>query len=326
MNIRSNSAAALSAILLAGVCLLLITDLRSRNVTCHCEATQPEKKSIATNGASTMERHVFETNVLKKQSNVSEEKPSATLHVHNSAPDAGKEFLRFIYNLNVFQKPRFYCNNFRRVGTQLPEDGGWFVCFDDKIKPNFDDCVVYSFGIRTDWTFDEEMSKSGCNVYSHDPSIGLPDHKHSERVWFFNTGLDAYNSDDVVRTVNGQQQHWKMRSLDKIFEENDHTDRIIEYLKFDIEKSEYAAIPQMLQTGVLNNVKQLAFEFHIGFRDQEHKFQDINKNILMAFNDHGFYLWNVHEVPYSCGQFNFDDLGTHSGCIEVFFVNSKFMN
>ncbi|XP_077866561.1 putative methyltransferase-like protein 24 [Saccoglossus kowalevskii] len=264
--------------------------LRTRNKTCHCEIPRLDEKPRVTSVESINERHAFDANDLEGENEISKAKPSTMLRTQNWTLEAGKEFIRFIYNLNVFRKPRFYCNNVRRVGTQLPNDGGWFVCFDEKIKPNFDDCVVYSFGIRTDWTFDEEMAQSGCKVYSHDPSIGLPDHKHSERVWFYNTGLDAYNSDDVGRIVKGQKQHWKMRSLDKIFQKNGHTDRIIEYLKFDIEKSELAAIPQMLETGALVHVKQLAFEFHIFGIPEKHKeerYLEIN-NILNALNDHGF--------------------------------------
>ncbi|XP_021363146.1 uncharacterized protein LOC110456625 isoform X2 [Mizuhopecten yessoensis] len=43
------------------------------------------------------------------------------------------------------------------------------VCYDGKYKPG-KPCLVYSFGIAHDFTFDDEMAtKDGCEVHSFDP-------------------------------------------------------------------------------------------------------------------------------------------------------------
>lgn len=51
----------------------------------------------------------------------------------------------------------------------ITSKGNWYVCMDKKFyvsKP----CLVYSFGIGNDFSFDDAMAKLGCEVHSFDPS------------------------------------------------------------------------------------------------------------------------------------------------------------
>lgn len=84
--------------------------------------------------------------------------------------------------------PRYSCDDERSIGgAQLwgrradgSYDGAWWVCFDQGVltQPG---CVVYSFGIGGDWTFDTRMAQGdafglggsktvgvGCAVHSFD--------------------------------------------------------------------------------------------------------------------------------------------------------------
>ena len=38
-------------------------------------------------------------------------------------------------------------------------DGDKFVCLDQILKK--DSCIVYSFGVSNDWTFDDQMDNTG---------------------------------------------------------------------------------------------------------------------------------------------------------------------
>lgn len=53
--------------------------------------------------------------------------------------------------------------------TDRYKDGQKSVCLDEGLKPAINDCLVYSFGIDNEWSFDDDMAKLGCNVYSFDP-------------------------------------------------------------------------------------------------------------------------------------------------------------
>ena len=44
-------------------------------------------------------------------------------------------------------------------------DGEKFICLDNLIHDiKKEECLVYSFGIANDWTFEESMASLGCTV------------------------------------------------------------------------------------------------------------------------------------------------------------------
>lgn len=46
----------------------------------------------------------------------------------------------------------------------LGVDGQKAVCMDPEVRPESGKCLVYSFGIAHDWTFDEAIEEFGCEV------------------------------------------------------------------------------------------------------------------------------------------------------------------
>ena len=53
-------------------------------------------------------------------------------------------------------------------------DGDKFVCMDkiyDQMAKGNGECLVYSFGIADDWTFEDTMAGMGCRVRAFDPTI-----------------------------------------------------------------------------------------------------------------------------------------------------------
>ncbi len=55
------------------------------------------------------------------------------------------------------------------------------VCFDPELelaaRGASGDCLVYSFGIGKDWSFEEGMAELGCRVRTFDPTVEAPEVK-----------------------------------------------------------------------------------------------------------------------------------------------------
>ncbi|KAJ8308084.1 hypothetical protein KUTeg_012958 [Tegillarca granosa] len=108
----------------------------------------------------------------------------------------------YIYMVSMSQSVQIPCKELIRIGN-LP-DGGWEVCHDAKFRPR-KPCLVYSFGINNDFSFDDDVANTyGCKVNSFDPSMKQNDHKHSEQVMFYATGISH---------KNGKKGRWKMRNF-----------------------------------------------------------------------------------------------------------------
>ncbi|XP_033760774.1 methyltransferase-like protein 24 [Pecten maximus] len=153
--------------------------------------------------------------------------------------------------LSAIQNP---CKRSVRMGSTL--DGGWDVCGEQtKIKQN--SCLVYSFGIQFDFSFDDEMaSVFGCEVHSFDPSMHQKDHMHNPSVFFHATGISDYNG------ISKDMAGWKMRTFKAIREELNHIRRSPDVVKMDIESWEWSVLPDMLKSSQLTGIKQLLVEFH----------------------------------------------------------------
>ncbi|ESO83089.1 hypothetical protein LOTGIDRAFT_236861 [Lottia gigantea] len=156
-------------------------------------------------------------------------------------------------------KPLTYiCKETRYVGN-------WKVCLDERYIPK-KPCLVYSFGIAYDFSFDEGMAKYGCEVYSFDPSMGLDDHQHSEGVYFKNLGLSYKDEDGFVPRFDefvNKPQKWKVRTLKSIMKQLNHEKRVIDVLKFDVEGGEWEVIQNIIQDGMVPQIRQLLTEWHI---------------------------------------------------------------
>jgi hypothetical protein len=155
-------------------------------------------------------------------------------------------------------------------GGMAAPDGHKAVCLDQLISPVYNNCLVYSFGINNQWTFDEAMAKFGCQVYSFDPSMGVSDHNRTDKIHFYNLGLGSKNELDPTRG-------WKMKTASSIYQmlTTRHGNTTpVDILKLDIEFSEWEVIPQMLKSAFLTNkVKQLAIEIHFEADDSLEKFR-----------------------------------------------------
>ena len=215
---------------------------------------------------------------------------------------------RLVLYDNYFSSLQTVCQQNIRIGDIL--DGGWNLCHDAKFRPRRP-CLIYSIGIDNDWTFDEKSSSIyGCNVFSFDPSIGMKDHRHSERVWFYDLGI---GDRDYVNKKN-----WKIRKLDSIMRMLNHSNSNIDIFKMDIEGAEWPVLRQMLASGVLKRVRQLYLEIHAAMHVER-------MAIMRELFKHGFRIFWTHQNPHSL-QMDLKPLrdGFTSEGFEVYFINMQF--
>ena len=139
-------------------------------------------------------------------------------------------------------------------------DGQKYVCMDPEFTVHTADrCLVYSFGIATDWSFDWAMEWFGCSVFSFDPSIDLPKGFVNGSISFFKYGVGAWDH------VN--KEGWQIRTLDTFVRYLGHQERTIHYLKMDVEFDEFEVLRQQVmlrdESPLVKNVEQLGIELHL---------------------------------------------------------------
>ncbi|XP_067652441.1 probable methyltransferase-like protein 24 [Haliotis asinina] len=148
---------------------------------------------------------------------------------------------------------------------EIVKMGNWHVCMDKQfeVKPP---CLVYSFGISNDWTFDDAMGDLGCQVHSFDPSIGKKSFRRSTNVHFHDIGLGSRDDDAFVprRDIYVRNSTtWTVRRLKTIMEMLGHTDRHLDVLKIDVETTEWPAVKDFVESGIFQKIRQFAVEWHL---------------------------------------------------------------
>jgi len=214
----------------------------------------------------------------------------------------------------------------RNLGTvPLGVDGQYAVCIDPPTVSPFhkiDDrrCIVYSFGINNEWSFDDAMAGMGCQVFAFDPSMDKDDFDRSEKIHFYDLALAKSDGD-------GRSKDRKLSTIYKTLEENhkDHgKDAIIDYLKIDIEHNEWPLLPEIVESGILNRVRQLALEIHL-FTDMSLSFYRNSVGVLKSLEDAGMVRFDSKYCPW-CPDY-FPALN-HTGysCFQIVWYNSRFIS
>ena len=117
--------------------------------------------------------------------------------------------------------------------------------------PN-NECVIFSFGVSDDWTFENMMDDLGCTVYAFDPTVNCPS-KRRRTITFQKLEVAAKKDTDNL-----------LNTLGNILKKCHHRSRKISNLKNAIEGSELAGLSSWLSIGAIKNVQQIAAEVYLG--------------------------------------------------------------
>ncbi|OWF53498.1 Methyltransferase-like protein 24 [Mizuhopecten yessoensis] len=152
-----------------------------------------------------------------------------------------------------FNNIQTICGHLKRFGKV--NDGGWDVCLEKNLVQK-NNCLVYSFGIDFDFSFDDQISEEwGCTVHSFDPSMNTPSYRRSSKVFFHNIGLSNFNG-------TTPDANWTMLTFQGLRQRLHHQKVLPDVIKMDIEDWEWHVIPEMLSSKSLNGIKQFLVEFH----------------------------------------------------------------
>ena len=102
-------------------------------------------------------------------------------------------------------------------GPAQQVDGDYFVCMDSILVKKDKPCIIYTFGIANDWSFEDGMDYLGCEIHAHDPTVDFPAER-GENIHFYKLGISTETASNVA-------------TLSDILKKNGHTDSIIDYLK-----------------------------------------------------------------------------------------------
>jgi hypothetical protein len=146
-------------------------------------------------------------------------------------------------------------------------DGQRYLCMDNFYRDiHADTCIIYSFGISEDYEFERDMGSIGCVVHAYDPTIDLPS-SPAKNVHFNKVGL-GHTSGKMTMTVSHEQNRLSKplpaMTLKEHIEKNGDLGKEITYVKVDIESAEIKAIPEWIESGILQNVRQIGIELHTG--------------------------------------------------------------
>ncbi|CAG5116130.1 unnamed protein product [Candidula unifasciata] len=203
----------------------------------------------------------------------------------------------------------------------LTRFGGWGLCQDEPYTVKAP-CLVYSFGIAYDFSFDDAIGKLGCDVRSFDPSmLKVTDHRRSQNVHFYRYGLSDQNTNAFIPDFDEyvkQNQSWKVRTLKHLVGELGHQGKTIDVLKIDIETTEWQVLDNLMETEMLQYVRHLLIEYHFFPKRPPksnfvHYFQVLTKLRQMGFREY-------YNKPHS--EFLIPDAYRHQG--ETYYVNANF--
>lgn len=163
-----------------------------------------------------------------------------------------------------------------RIG---PKTDGGYILLDD-LSP---EQTVISYGISTEYKFEEEMAKRGHNVYMFDHTIPSID-AISEKMKFYPEGVAGVS--DPVNSLYSIEDHLAKCNI--------HGNNLI--LKMDVEGAELDAIG-MASPAVLQRFDQIALEIHGLSNLNDDVFREKVCVMLRRINNL-FTLFHVHANNY----------------------------
>lgn len=164
-------------------------------------------------------------------------------------------------------EPNFHCSYAHRLGKM--GDGGKWVCDVFRLNDR-PDCLVYSVGSYGEFSFEIDLKQllPHCEIHTFDYNL----YKCPPGVCIFHQ----------IKFGDGSagSKTWPM-----ILKELNHTNRLIDILKMDIENAEYRFFPQIFNVSQSLKPRQILVELHPNeVHIKNWLFEQIRDNAYVIFN------------------------------------------
>jgi hypothetical protein len=203
-------------------------------------------------------------------------------------------------------EPTFSCRFEQRLG--MNGDGGKWICDVYRLK-NLKSCLIYSLGSNGEFSFENETKRylPHCDIHTFD-------------LKEFNcTNLCTFHKVKIGDGFNGT------KTLRMIMSDLEHSGRILDILKIDIEGGEYEFFDDLFNTTdyISENIRQILVEIHLSriiSIVNNVTIYDYNKihHLFQLFHDNHFVIFhkevNLYN-PYRAFEFSLIRLN------EKFFSN-----
>ena len=212
-----------------------------------------------------------------------------------------------------------------RSHSTLYTDGHKYVCMDPEFSLHTSsECLVYSFGISIDWSFDWDLEAFGCSVFAFDPTINASSDSGGGSLVFHKYGVGGQDG-----TVPGTGE--QLRTLETFTRQLGHRGRLIHYLKMDAEDAEWAVLRQQAELGgrstLAGSVQQLGVELHFMDHQPTERHMPFYRETyrsLLALQQMGFYLFWHEPNPLQRPEWHVPGLDTNiTYAMEVVWLRTR---
>ncbi|XP_052761118.1 probable methyltransferase-like protein 24 isoform X1 [Mya arenaria] len=224
-----------------------------------------------------------------------------------------REDLSALYH-RYLENVQYMCRRKVRLGNY--EDGGWDICDDAHFRPP-KPCIIYSFGINNDFSFDDAAVKHfGCSVHSFDPSMHMDDHQRSDKNYFHSLGIS-----DKDEAIKANTDEWQLFTYNTIRQKLQHANKTISILKMDVELYEWRVLVDIVKTANMTGTNNLAIEFHLALDGTEVEWEQYYRALTVLRNLYhlGYRIFWTHQNP-NCAFVSACKMEQRSNCHEISFV------
>lgn len=225
-------------------------------------------------------------------------------------------------NQSSCQVAQYFGGNMVFSGLTVAYDGQKAVCLDSQIAPSSKKCLVYSFGINNEWSFDEAMELYGCHVFAFDPSMGKKNHSRTENIHFYQMALDSVDRDGWDKYADVPTR--TLSSIYHMLSPHHGNDAFIDYLKVDIEGAEWRVLPQIINSGMMDKVRQLAVEIHLDFDKSVSVYRQV-AGVIQSIEDYGMVRFDSKRNMFTVVDFTQVDDVSAAVDYEIAWYNNRLL-